>query len=89
MTWLGGRFAFFDERRPELGDELGLVDAPRYWPASTIIDVFGSIAFTDNLSLDFSVENVADKYYLPPLFVNRMPAPGRTYRAGFTASYDF
>ena len=77
---LGGRATFFDERRPQIGDELGLVDVTTYWEANTIFDVFGSYRVNDNLAFDFSVENVMDKYYLPPLFVNRMPAPGRTAR---------
>lgn len=72
-----------------MGDELTLSDVPRYWQSNAIVDVFGSYNFNENTSLDFSVENIADEYYLPPLFVNRMPAPGRTFRLGFTTSFDF
>ena len=86
---LGARATFFDERQPEIGGELTLVDVPRYWQANVIVDVFGSFDVNDILSVNLSVENVADEYYLPPLFVNRMPAPGRTVRAGFTTSFDF
>lgn len=86
---LGGRLTFFDERQPDVGDELTLSDVPRYWQSNAIVDVFGSYNFNENTSLDFSVENIADEYYLPPLFVNRMPAPGRTFRLGFTTSFDF
>ena len=84
---LGGRVTFFDERRPQLGDELGLVDFTTYWEANTIFDLFGSYRVNDNIAFDFSVENVMDKYYLPPLFVNKMPAPGRTVRIGATIQF--
>ena len=84
---LGGRVTFFDERRPEFGDELGLVDVGRYWEANTIFDVFGSYRFNDHISIDFSVENLMDKYYLPPLYVNRMPTPGRTVRISATIQF--
>ena len=84
---LGGRATFFDERRPELGDELGLVDGGRYWASNTIFDIFGSYRFNDHLSVNFSIENLLDEYYVPPLFVNQMPGPGRTARISATIQF--
>ena len=84
---LGGRATFFDERRPQSGDELSGVDSNVFWEANTIFDLFGSYRVNDNIAFDFSVENVMDKYYLPPLFVNKMPAPGRTARISTTIQF--
>ncbi len=86
---LGGRLTFFDERQPAIGNELTLADPDRYWPENAIVDIFGSYRLNEKLSASFSVENIRDEYYLPPLFVNRMPAPGRTFRVGLTASASF
>ncbi len=84
---LGGRATFFDERRPEDGDELGPVDVTTYWASNTIFDIFGSYRFNDHLSVNFSIENLLDEYYVPPLYVNRMPAPGRTARISATIQF--
>ncbi len=84
---LGGRATFFDERRPEFGDELSGADFGRYWEANTIFDIFGSYRFNDHLSVNFSIENLLDEYYVPPLYVNRMPAPGRTARISATIQF--
>ncbi len=56
----------------------------RFQPNVTLVDLFGSYAFNDNITLDFSMENVTDQYYVDPLAVSAIPSPGRTARVGFT-----
>ena len=88
---LGGRLTFFDER----SDDDGIIEAGfgleefYYWKAQEIVDVFGSYRFNDNLALGFSVENIADTYYVSPLKVSGIPSPGRTFRVNLTSSFEF
>ena len=84
---LGGRMTFFDERRAQNGEELASVDVTTYWASNTIFDIVGSYRFNDHLSVSFSVENLLDEYYVPPLYVNRMPGPGRTARISATIQF--
>ena len=58
-----------------------------YWDAQEIVDLFGSYRFNDNVAIGFSVENLTDQYYVPPLFVSRIPAPGRTVRVNMTLTF--
>ena len=83
---LGGRLTVFGEPNDGsastfFGDEFF------YWDSQEILDLFGSYKLNDRISLGFSVENVADTYYVPPLFVSRIPSPGRTARVNFTATF--
>ncbi len=58
-----------------------------FWRPDTIVDVFGSYKFNEHAELSLSVENVFDRFYLEPMLVSRMPAPGRTARVTFTAKF--
>ena len=58
-----------------------------YWDAQEIVDLFGSYKFNDNVAVGFSVENLTDQYYVPPLFVSRIPSPGRTVRVNMTLQF--
>ena len=82
---LGGRLTFFGE--PNVDGDLQVGEAFYYWTSQEIIDLFGSYELNDHLAFGFSVENVTDRYYVPPLFVSRIPAPGRTFRVHFTARF--
>ena len=86
---LGGRLTFFGETPLDGPIESGVLFGPSqyYWDDQQIIDLFGSYELNDHLALGFSVENVTDRYYMPPLFVSRIPAPGRTFRVYFTARF--
>ena len=79
---LGGRVNFFGE--PSLGNQSYW---QAYWPSQEIFDVFGSLELSDNFALGFSVENVTDRHYITPLYVSRIPGPGRTARVNFTATF--
>ena len=84
---LGSRLTFFGEL--PMDDVLQATvfsEARFYWTDQRIFDLFGSYQVNDYLSLGFSVENVTDRFYMPPLYVSRIPAPGRTFRVHFTAA---
>ena len=86
---LGGRLTFFNEL--QLPDERDPANfwpkRNNYWHGQQIVDLFGSYQVNDHLTFGFSVENVTDVYYVPPLFVSRIPAPGRTFRVHLTAKF--
>ena len=86
---LGGRLTFFNEL--QLPDERDPANfwpkRNNYWYGQQIVDLFGSYHVNDHLTFGFSVENATDVYYVPPLFVSRIPAPGRTFRVYFTARF--
>ena len=85
---LGARLTFFGDLAVDPDADVFVYSEERYfWEANEIIDVFGSYEVNERLSLGFSVENVADTYYNPPLFVTTFPSPGRTARMNFTAMF--
>ena len=77
---VGTRLTYFSDSAFEPGTVL-------FWDAEEIVDLFGSYQLNDQLSVGFSVENVADTYYNPPNFISRIPSPGRTARVNFTATF--
>ncbi|WP_102960619.1 TonB-dependent receptor [Mangrovicella endophytica] len=84
---LGGRAYMIGERFGGYDLAPGAVNPPTYWAKETIFDVFGSYKFTDDVSLDASVENIGDRYYLDPLASGLVPAPGRTFRANMSLKF--
>lgn len=84
---LGARGYFIGERYGGYKTVQGAVNAPVYYAENVIVDIFGSYEFSETSKLDFSVENITDRYYLDPLAGGLVPAPGRTIRVGFTAKF--
>ncbi|MDH4981583.1 TonB-dependent receptor [Hyphomicrobium sp. D-2] len=60
----------------------------RFTPHLTTADVFGHYNLNDHTKIEFSVENLTDQYYVDPLAVAAIAAPGRTARMGFTMMLD-
>ena len=83
---LGGRVTFFGEPSLELASP-NTTFTTFYWEAQEIFDLFGSYEVNDHISLGFSVENVADTFYVAPLYGSNIPGPGRTFRVNFTARF--
>lgn len=54
------------------------------WKAYTTADLTGRYKLGQGLTLDWSVENLTDRYYIEPLSLGVIPAPGRTFRIGLT-----
>lgn len=57
------------------------------WKPYAVLDLFASYKVTDDATLDFSVENVGDLYYVDALSRAQLPSPGRTVRTSFTARF--
>lgn len=65
----------------------GFLYAPVIWRPQTIVNLFGSYKFNDHLSVNLSVENLFDRYYVSPLAVATIPSPGRTARMTVTGRF--
>ena len=83
---LGARLNAFGEPNEGSGSTF-FGDEFFHWSSQEIVDLFGSYKFNDTVAVGFSVENLTDQYYVPPLFVSRIPAPGRTVRVNLTAHF--
>jgi hemoglobin/transferrin/lactoferrin receptor protein len=83
---IGGRANYVGERSVPF-TTYG-VYAPPLWTTNIWTgDLFASYEPTEHLRLDLSIENVGDLYYVDPLSITTIPAPGRTIRAGLTARF--
>ena len=56
------------------------------WDPVLILDARAEYKLSDDAKLTLSVENLTDEYYVDPLSFVLLPAPGRTVKAGFTAT---
>lgn len=57
------------------------------WEPYTLVDLFAEYKVNENVAFDFSVENAGDIYYVEPLSLALVPAPGRTIRSGLTVKF--
>lgn len=59
------------------------------WKPYEVYDLFGSYRFNRHLDLNFSIENLRDRYYLEALSTTALaiPSPGRTVK--LTLTYQF
>lgn len=57
------------------------------WNPYTLVDVFASYKISENMTLDFGVENLTDIYYIEPLSLGLVPSPGRTAKLSLTATF--
>lgn len=60
---------------------------PIPWHKYTIIDAFVTWRPNDTVSVDFTVDNITDEYYIDALSLGLIPAPGRTARLGTTLHF--
>ncbi|MGE3710233.1 MAG: TonB-dependent receptor, partial [Hyphomicrobiaceae bacterium] len=86
---LGGRLRYFSERA---GEDVRLNNgqfaaAWSPWDETTLVDIFASYKFNDIVSLDFSMTNVFDRYYVEPLNLAAIPGPGRTASLTLTGKF--
>ncbi|MGK6311903.1 TonB-dependent receptor domain-containing protein [Neorhizobium sp. DT-125] len=83
---LGARTHFASERS---GGKIvnGGFSAPQTWPKYTVVDIFGSYDFENDMKLNFSVENVMDDYYVGALSSVGVANPGRTFRMSLTKTF--
>lgn len=52
-----------------------------------LVDLFLNYKLQEHASLNVSLQNLTDRYYLDPLAQSFMPAPGRTLRVGMQAKF--
>ena len=65
----------------------GLSAIQQLYVPETIYDLFASYRVSDQFNVDFNVDNVRNQYYLDPLSLGVMPAPGRAMRLALTYRY--
>jgi len=70
----------------ELDDRwnVGLSAIQQLYRPATVYDLFATWRVSGQLSVDLNVDNVRDQYYLDPLALGVMPAPGRIVRMAVT-----
>ena len=66
---------------------VGLSAIQQLYRPATIVDVFASWQATEKVAVDLNVDNLTDRYYLDPLALGVMPAPGRVMRLALTYRY--
>ncbi|MBD3826554.1 TonB-dependent receptor [Stenotrophomonas sp.] len=66
---------------------VGLSAIQQLYRPNTLVDLFASWRATEQLAVDVNVDNLTDRYYLDPLALGIMPAPGRTVRLALTYRY--
>lgn len=66
---------------------VGLSAIQQLYRAATIVDMFASWQVSEQFAVDFNLDNAGDRYYLDPLALGVLPAPGRTARLAFTYRY--
>mgnify|MGYP000843656905 FL=1 len=60
---------------------------PNHWRSALVWDAYGRYNFSKNLSMNFSVSNLTNRYYLDPMSNVPIPAPGRAVTVGFTGKF--
>ncbi|WP_181404651.1 TonB-dependent receptor domain-containing protein [Asticcacaulis tiandongensis] len=60
---------------------------PSDWVSYAVYDLFGSYEVNDHLTINGSVENVGNRFYMDALTRARTPSPGRTVRLSLTSQY--
>jgi len=66
---------------------VGLSAIQQLYRPATIVDLFASWQASEQFAVDLNVDNLTDRYYLDPLALGVMPAPGRTVRLALTYRY--
>ncbi|MDP8032826.1 TonB-dependent receptor [Pasteurella atlantica] len=60
---------------------------PMYWQPVLTVDAYAKYKYSKNVTLEFVGTNLTDRYYLDPMTRSMIPAPGRTFKLGLTASF--
>lgn len=81
----GGRVSYTGNR-PTLEAAGSIIPTPD-WGSYVLVDVFANYRLNDYVSLDLSVDNLTDRYYMDAMTLGLMASPGRTVRLGFTLNF--
>jgi hemoglobin/transferrin/lactoferrin receptor protein len=82
ISYIGERAA--DHEVPSSGANPLIALIP--WEPVTLFDIYASYQINPGLKFHASVENVFDTYYVDPLNLALLPAPGRMIRVGLTGT---
>lgn len=66
---------------------VGLSAIQQLYRPATVVDLFASWQASEQFAVDLNVDNLTDRYYLDPLALGVMPAPGRIVRLALTWRY--
>ena len=82
---LGARLTLMGKRNsiPRYNAPTGF-NAPVLWQSYQLLDLYANYKFNQSLSVDFTIDNITDRYYLDALSLGLVPAPGRTARLSIT-----
>lgn len=61
--------------------------SPIKWRPYTLVDVFASYEFSEQVKADFRIDNIGDIHYVDPLGLANIPGPGRTAWASLTTKF--
>jgi len=57
------------------------------WQSYQLLDLYANYKFNQTASMDFTIDNLTDRYYLDALSLGLVPAPGRTARLSLTLQF--
>lgn len=82
---IGVRATFMGKRNsiPQYNAPTGF-NKPVLWRGYHLLDIYSKYKINETASVDFTIDNVTDRYYLDALSLGLVPAPGRTARLSFT-----
>lgn len=80
-TWVGKRNSI-----PRYNAPTGF-NQPVLWRSYRLYDLYAKYNINDNASMDFTVDNITDRYYLDALSLGVVPAPGRTAKLSMTLQF--
>lgn len=86
---IGGRMTYTSGPVEEINKpwQTGATTPQIIYHPVTLFDAFVSYKLREDAVINASVQNITNRYYLDPLAQSYMPAPGRTYRAGFSVKF--
>lgn len=86
---IGGRMVYTSGPTEKLDKpwQTGATTPQLIYHPVTLFDAFLRFAPVEQLTVNASIQNIGDRYYLDPLAQSFMPSPGRTFRLGVTLNY--
>jgi len=94
----GGRVVFYEKRKTnkDLLNYIAVVNPSGYsgamnkpfsWDTLVLLDTYISYRIKDHLQVELVATNLTDQFYADPATRSLMPAPGRTLKLSFTATF--
>ncbi|AOA59518.1 TonB-dependent receptor domain-containing protein [Acinetobacter larvae] len=81
---LGSRYSYSAGPKNTLNKpwQTGATTPQMKYESVHLIDLFADYQINPHIALNFSIQNITNRYYLDPLALSYMPAPGRTMSLG-------